>query len=374
MLLGHWMEMRAVGGAQSASTSWRNCCPRRRSASHGDPRRSRSASCRTATWSWFARARRCPPTASSRRGEPGRREHDHRRVAAGEKPPGDAVIAGTINGDGTLRVAGHADGDDTALAGIMRLVAEAQNSRARPGAGRPRRLLATFSSRSAPARSRSSSGSLVARPRRLRARAGRHRARHRLPARARAGHPAGDRDLHDALGARNGILVARPAGARARRATSTSCVFDKTGTLTQGEQPRGRLSRPRRVEDDELLAWSRQSRRDSEHPLARAIVARRGSAGSACRRHRFEALPGHGVQATVDGPASRSAGRRCCERPARLPAALAERLAPGSRAGPTVLYVLDESAVVGGVRAGRRDPPGAPRGGRRAARAGRATW
>jgi P-type Cu2+ transporter len=134
MLLGHWIEMRSIFQAQGALKELAKLLPD--TALRSDRRRrDRGGAGRSAS------RRRCPA-------DPARRQHPRRRpgqerqesvneaMITGESKPvdkheGEKVIAGTVNGQGSLRVEVTGTGDKTALAGIMRLVEQAQGSRSR---------------------------------------------------------------------------------------------------------------------------------------------------------------------------------------------------------------------------------------------------
>ena len=133
MVLGHWIEMRSISQAQGALKELAKLLPDTATRIVGErtedvPRRD-------------LRERR-PGARASRRERPGGRHRarrrqrrqrvdDHRRVAAGSEERDAHVIAGTVNGSGSLRVEVTGTGEKTALAGIMRLVAQAQTSRSR---------------------------------------------------------------------------------------------------------------------------------------------------------------------------------------------------------------------------------------------------
>ena len=132
MLLGHWQEMKAIGQAQGALAALAALLPDEAEVVDGDdvdraprraPRRRRRAGA-----SRRARAGRRPDRRGRGRA---RRVDDHRRIPAGRQGAGDRVVAGTVSTDSSIRVRVDAVGDDTALAGIQRLVADAQSSRSR---------------------------------------------------------------------------------------------------------------------------------------------------------------------------------------------------------------------------------------------------
>src|SRR5262249_59272832 len=103
------------------------------------------------------------------------------------------------------------------------------------------------------------------------------------------------------LGAKRGILF-KNAVALEQAATLDTIVFDKTGTLTRGEPGVVELVTAEAVDGDELLRRVAAAERESEHPLAEAIVhaaAARGLELPAVEV--FEAIPGHGALATVEG-------------------------------------------------------------------------
>ena len=266
------------------STRWPRCCRTRPSGSAGRHGRVGAAgrAAAPATWSWSAPGGRVPADGVVVDGEAERRRvDDHRRVAAGRQGPGDRVVAGTVATDSALRVRVDAVGEDTALAGIRRLVEQAQASRSRAQAlaDRAAALLFYF----AIGRGRDHVRGLArcwATGRRGRAHG--DRPGHRLPARARPGHPAGDRDLHRA-GRAGRDPGQGPAGAGADAHGRRGAVRQDRHA-DQGPSPRSPAS-PRRPGDGRgrLLALAAAVEADSEHPLARAIVAaataRRSDAG-----------------------------------------------------------------------------------------------
>ena len=282
------------------------------------------------------------------------------------------MVAGTVATDSGLRVEVTAVGDDTALAGIQRLVAEAQNS-----SSRAQRLADT--------------GRRLA----VLVRAGRRRASPRSSGRS-LGQPdeAVIRTITvlviacpHALGlaiplvvsiateraARGGVLVKDRLALESMR-TVDAVLFDKTGTLTKGEPAvTGRGGATGDLTEDEVLALAAAAESDSEHPLARAIV-------DAARRRELTVPASTGLHVVTgrrrDGATSTARpvrGRRaraCSRRPAQaeLPEAAAWR-----EQGAIILHVLLKATEPACRRrragAGRRGPRGVPAGRRRPARA-----
>ena len=304
VLLGHWFEMRARGGANDAVRALLDLAPpkavvlRERRARRGPDRRaSRSATCCSS-----GPARRCPSTPVVEEGE----SQVDESTVTGESLPvkktaGDQLIGATINKNGTLRARATAVGSDTALAQIVKLVQEAQNSKA------PGQRLAD-------------------------------RAAFWLVLVALVGGTLTfvvwyfivGRDVQDALlfaitvvvitcpdalglatptaimvgtglGAKRGILF-KNAMALEQAASLDTVVFDKTGTLTRGEPEVVEIATADGVDENEVLRLVAAAEGDSEHPLAEAIVKAASKRGlQVPRTEAFEAVPGHGLLATVDG-------------------------------------------------------------------------
>ena len=217
-----------------------------------------------------------------------------------EKATGDGVIAGTVNGEGSLRVKVTGTGENTALAGIMRLVEEAQGSRSRAQALADRAaffltLVAigagglTFAAWLVFGASldftitRTVTVLVIACP---------HALGLAIPLVVA---------ISTTLGARNGLLVRDRRGLEEARMLGV-VVFDKTGTLTLGEHRVVETVVGQGVSRDEALRLAAAVEFDSEHPIARALLeSAREAELDIPRAENFHAIPGHGVEATVDG-------------------------------------------------------------------------
>jgi Cu2+-exporting ATPase len=154
--------------------------------------------------------------------------------------------------------------------------------------------------------------------------------------------------ISTSLGAQNGLLVKdRLALERARDLDVV--VFDKTGTLTRGAPALSGVAAATGVSEDDLFSRAAAVERDSEHPLAKVIVAeakRRGLA-SLPTSH-FEALPGRGAQALVSGESVAIGGPRLLsERKVRPPPEVAKTTAAWAADGKTVLFVVSQNGVLG---------------------------
>jgi len=303
VLLGHWFEMRARGGANDAIRALLDLAPPKATVIRDGVELE-------------------VPTAEVQVGDlllirPGAKIAVDGEVLEGDssvdesmvtgesmpvsKAPGNGVIGATINKNGTLRARATAVGSDTALAQIVKLVQEAQNSKA------PAQRLAD-------------------------------RAAFWLVFVALVGGVGTflvwkfvvDASVQEALvyaitvvvitcpdalglatptaimvgtglGARRGILF-KNAIAIEQAARLDMVVFDKTGTLTRGEPQVVSVATADGVDENEVLRLVAAAERESEHPLAEAIVHAAEERGlNGAKAESFEAVPGHGALATVEG-------------------------------------------------------------------------
>jgi Cu2+-exporting ATPase len=335
VLLGHWFEMRARGGANDAIQTLLDLAPPRALVVRdGQPVEVPSAEVEVGD---LLLVRPGAKIATDGTVEDGDSEVDE-SVVTGEslpvhKRPGSQVIGATINRNGTLRVRATRVGADTALAQIVQLVQEAQNSKA-PGQRLADRaafwlvLVALVG------------GGLT------------------LVAWLLAGRPFSDAILFaitvvvitcpDALGLATPTAIMIGTGLGAQRgvlfknaialetaARIDTVVMDKTGTLTKGEPEITEVVPADGVAETELLRLVAAVERASEHPLAEAIVRRADQAGTDLLSvGGFENVPGHGAMGTVQGRRVAVGNRRLMEREevnlGRL-AARREQLASGGR-------------------------------------------
>ncbi|MFI7305178.1 heavy metal translocating P-type ATPase [Micromonospora aurantiaca] len=301
MLLGHWQEMRAVGQARGALGALAALLPddAERLDDAGRPHPVPVGELRVGDLVLVRPGGRVP--ADGRIVE-GAAELDESMITGESRPvaraAGDRVVAGTVATDSTLRVRVEAVGADTALAGIGRLVAQAQASggRAQVLADRFAALLfylaafaglATFAvwallGDSDQAVVRTVTVLVIACP---------HALGLAIPLVVA---------LSTALSARAGILV-KDRLALERMRTVDTVLFDKTGTLTTGRHTVTGVAATGGTDETAALALAGAVEADSEHPLARALVAAADARGTRPAAHGFRALTGRGVRATVDG-------------------------------------------------------------------------
>ena len=264
------------------------------------------------------------------------------------KRPGAAVVAGTVVAGGSLRVRVAAVGEQTALSGIMRLVAAAQasGSRAQALADRAAALLFYVAVVSGVltlvywwiagdlqhALTRTATVLVIACP---------HALGLAIPLVIA---------ISTSLGARNGLLVKdRLALERARDLDIV--IFDKTGTLTRGAPALSGVAPAAGTREVELLELSAGVEADSEHPVARAVVrgaSERGLTPSPVTN--FEALAGRWAQARVNGEKVAVGGPRLVEEwKAVVPGEVQTKASSWGSEGRTVLYVVRNSQAIGAL-------------------------
>ncbi|MFR9749438.1 copper-translocating P-type ATPase [Nocardia sp. 004] len=347
MLLGHWIEMRSLGQASNALESLAALLPdeAERLDSTGAVTTVATSELQAGDLVVVRPGARVPADGTI---ETGTADVDESMITGESKPvrraPGDMVVAGTVTTDSALRVRITAVGADTALAGIQRLVAEAQNStsRAQVLADRAAALLFWFASITAvitgtawlilgepeSAITRTITVLVIACP---------HALGLAIPlviaiATERA--------------AKAGVLITDRRALEAMR-TIDAVLFDKTGTLTRGEPALLDATATTDISNEEVIALAAAVEADSEHPLGRAIVtAATDRALTIPAATGFAARNGIGVTATIDGATVSVGG----------PGLLAEHHLdplPGTHTwaeqGSTVLHVLRDGQIVGAV-------------------------
>ncbi|MCJ8498992.1 heavy metal translocating P-type ATPase [Desulfatitalea alkaliphila] len=217
-----------------------------------------------------------------------------------KKTAGDHVIAGTANGEGSLRVEVSEAGEETALAGIMRMVEEAQGSRSRSQdlADRAAYYLALVAIGSA--------GLTIAGWLAFGASLDFSITRMVTVLVIACPHALGLAiplviAISTTLGAHGGLLVRDRRGLEQARNLQV-IVFDKTGTLTLGEHRVIDVVTAEGVDADEALRLAAAAEHDSEHPIAGALSeSARESELQVPGAEDFHAIPGHGVEARVEG-------------------------------------------------------------------------
>jgi len=297
MLLGHWLEMRSVRQASGALNELAKLLPdtAERIKDGGEIEETPVSALRVDDRVLVRPGSSIPADGLVEEGESDVNE----AMITGEslpvkKTPGSAVIAGTINGSGSLRLRVTAVGEHTALAGIMRLVKQAQQSKsstqilADKAAGWLFYIALAVAGLTAIAWivatgfnvevvARVATVLVIACP-------------HALVV-----------AITTSIGARNGILVRDRLALEQARWIDT-VIFDKTGTLTKGEFGVVGMRTVSGWKEDQALALAAAVEGDSEHTIARGIRQSAEERGLPLPKvEGFEALKGRGVQANYQG-------------------------------------------------------------------------
>jgi P-type Cu2+ transporter len=351
VLLGHWFEMRARGGANDAIRTLLDLAPPKALVIR-DGETVEVPTSEVAVGDLLL-VRPGAKIAVDGVVEEGESEVDESMVTGESLPvhkaPGAEVVGATINKNGTLRVRATKIGSETALAQIVKLVQEAQNSKA-PGQKLADRAAfwlvfvaligggATFAAWMLLSDEPASTAILFAITVVVIT----------CPDALGLATPTAIM-VGSGLGAKRGILF-KNAIALETSARIDAVVMDKTGTLTKGEPEVTDVITDGASEDD-LLRLVAAVERSSEHPLAEAIV-RRAEAGGVpeLEARGFENVPGHGAVATVVGRSVAVGNRRLMEERGVELGALAERreeLAAGGRTAVMVALDGRASGVIG---------------------------
>ncbi|AOY74156.1 copper-translocating P-type ATPase (plasmid) [Arthrobacter sp. TES] len=350
MLLGHWIEMRALGSAQGALDALAALLPdEAERVTDTGVETVPVTELRSGDIVLVRSGARMPADGTITEGQA---EFDESMITGESKTVlrtvGDPVVAGTVATDNTVRVTVTAVGDDTALAGIQRLVAEAQasSSKAQALADRAAAFLFYFATTAGvitfiawillgslpEAVTRTVTVLVIACP---------HALGLAIPLVIA---------ISTEQAARAGVLIKNRI-ALERMRTVDVVLFDKTGTLTRGEPQVRNTAAADGGTTDELLALAAAVESDSEHPVARAIVrAAQGKGLNLPQATGFTSMTGRGVRATINGRSVQVGG------PALLrelgltePDALADSTREWMDRGAAVLHVIDGDRVLGAV-------------------------
>jgi P-type Cu2+ transporter len=353
MLLGHWLEMRALGAASSALDALAALLPDSAERVKGDETELVNVDELAVGDVVLVRSgARIPADGTILSGTAAVDES----MITGEsravrRQPGDRVVAGTVATDNAVRVNITAVGEETALAGIQRLVADAQasSSRAQTLADRAAAFLFYFAAGAGlitflvwallgqmdQAVTRTITVLVIACP---------HALGLAIPLVIA---------ISTERAARAGILI-KDRLALERMRTVDVVLFDKTGTLTKGEPAVVDVATTDGVDRNALLALAAAVESESEHPIARAIVRAAPGIDAGINDHLqvrdVESLTGRGVRASLNGSKiSVGSPGLLTELGAEIPADLDRRLEARRQAGSTVLYVTSDRQVQGAI-------------------------
>ena len=357
MLLGHWIEMRSLAQTTSALDSLAALLPDEAERVVGDgANNTETVPPSELRVGDVVVVRPGGSVPADGRVVDGSADVDESMVTGESRPVrrgvGDQVVAGTVATDSGLRVAVTAVGDDTTLAGIRRLVTEAQNSssRAQRLADKAAGWLFWFAL---------SAGIVTAAVWGLLGQPQEAVVRTITVLVIACPHALGLAiplvvSIATERAARGGVLIKDRLALESMR-TVGAVLFDKTGTLTKGEPAVTAIATTGGAEEaaasraeDDVLALAAAAESDSEHPLARAIVeAARRRGLSIPPSSGFSSSPAVGVTAEVGGRRVRVGGPRLLEEAGRaeMPDVL-----PWRDEGAIVLHVLVDDAVVGALK------------------------
>ena len=353
MLLGHWMEMRSVKGAQGALQELSKLLPDTAEVEREGKTETISLTQLTTGDVIIVR----PGAKVAADGEIIEGESDiDEALATGESKPvskkvGDTVIAGTSNGDGSLRVRVTKIGEDTFLAGVMRLVQEAQASKSK---------LQLLSDKAAfyltviavatglltllvwlPLRgadfgfTRMVAVLVIACP---------HALGLAIPLVA---------SISTKMAAQNGFLVRERLSLESARNINV-VLFDKTGTLTKGEYGVARVFPVSALDDLEVLRLAATVDTKSEHSVSRAIVRKAQEMNITLNASTdFKRLPGRGVSGIVDGQTVKIGGQALWDESGlTLKTEDRQKVEAENKAGKTIIYVLKDNNLAGIIALG----------------------
>lgn len=348
MLLGHWIEMRSIHRAQGALEELAKLLPDQ--ATRITDKGEETISVDELTEGDMVLIRPGESIPADGRVESGKSSVNE-SMLTGESEPvskseGDDVIAGTVNGSGSLRVRVAQTGDGTALSGIMRLVQDAQDSKSNAQNLADRAAgylfwlalaagLITFLAWQLVGAEvdftiiRVVTVLVIACPHAL-----------GLAVPLVVAHST-------TLGANNGLLVRDRIGLEEARNLDT-VVFDKTGTLTMGEFRVTNMATSDAIAPEQALRVAAAIESDSEHPIAAGIVA------SAREKNLvvtdvadFEAITGKGVSAKVEGTTWYLGGPAMLAfREASLPGSLEDLKQKAEAGGKAIIHLIREKEAV----------------------------
>jgi Cu2+-exporting ATPase len=346
MLLGHWQEMKAIGQASNALAALAELLP-------DDAERMTDGETETVSVSELREGDVVLVRSGARIPADG---HVIDGTAAvdesmltGESRPvtkraSDTVTAGTVATDSALRIEVDAVGENTALAGIQRLVEEAQSSRSRAqtladraaallfyvatAAGVITYIAWTVFGEQRGAVERTVTVLVIACP---------HALGLAIPLVI---------SISTALSASNGILV-KDRLALERMRDVDVVLFDKTGTLTAARHAVTGVAATH-GDEDEVIGLAGAVESNSEHPLARAIVRAAKEKGEIPNATDFRSMTARGVEASVDGRRLAVGGPKLMqERNAEVPPDLQDSIEAWKKRGAAVLFLLEDEKVLG---------------------------
>ena len=347
MLLGHWIEMRSLAQTTSALDSLAALLPDEAEKIDGDEVvKVTPADLEVGDVVIVRPGASVPADGTIVDGSASMDESmvtgESKTVRRGE---GEHVVAGTIATDSGLRIKVTATGGDTALAGIQKLVTDAQESSSRAqrladkaaawlfwftlGAAILTAVVWTVVGMPNDAVVRTITVLVIACP---------HALGLAIPLVV---------SIATERAARGGVLIKDRLALESMR-TVDAVLFDKTGTLTKGEPTVTAIDTISGYEEADVLALAAAAEADSEHPLARAITGAAETRGVAVpSASDFSSSPAVGVKATVDGEVIEVGGPYLLEKHSAEELPIADEW---RKEGAIILHVLADGEVIGALR------------------------
>jgi Cu2+-exporting ATPase len=349
MLLGHWIEMRSITQAQGALKELAKLLPDTavRIDHAGDAKEVLVSEVKHGDVLLIRPGASIPADGVVKEGKSAVNES----MITGESKPvdkmtGAKVIAGTVNGQGSLRIGVTGTGDETALAGIMGLVGQAQSSRSRAQALADRAAVYLTFIAIASAVLTAIVWVILGRPWDFTMErvvtvlviACPHALGLAIPLVVA---------ISTTVGARHGLLVRDRRGLEEARRLNV-VVFDKTGTLTLGSHRVVQISAAEGNNDNESLRLAAAVQRDAEHPIAQALLTSAKERGiDVPMSTDFESMPGRGVRAVVEGRTLHVGGPALLKMLAVEPSNTLRRAADAAAAdGQSATYLFESGRVL----------------------------
>ncbi len=348
MLLGHWIEMRAVKGAQGALKELSKLLPDTAEVIHnGEQKIIPLNEVKEGDLVFIRPGARIPTDGVVIEGI----SETNESMITGEsalvsKKENSEVIAGTVNGDGSLKIKVTKVGEHTFLSGVMRLVREAQASKSK---------LQILSDRAAyylTIVAITSGGlSFVLW---FMTQAGFDFALERMVAVLviACPHALGlavplVASISTTMAARNGFLIKNRLALEMARSVNV-VLFDKTGTLTKGEYGITDIWPSKSKLENEILETAAAVDFHSEHPISKAIIdeaKKRNLKISSITE--FKRLPGKGVEGKIGNRKILVGGQAILENDFSLPDEIKSKIDRESEKGKTIIYVLEDNQLLG---------------------------
>lgn len=350
MLLGHWLEMSAIAKAENALDAISELLPDEAEIIvDGKPKTVKVSELSVGDVVLVRPGSNVPVDGKIVEGSSSVNE----AAISGESKPvtksvNDEVVAGTINQDGSIKVEVSKLGDDTALAGIMRLVSEAQNSKSKTQVLADKAAFAltiialiaaviTFAvwfviNGAGYALERSVTVLIIACP---------HALGLAIPLVV---------SISTTLSARNGLLVRKRLALEAARKLDM-VLFDKTGTLTKGEHGVTDVWAAKGYEEKEIVSLTASLEQSSEHIVGKGIVKYADEQSVKTRKTSdFSAIPGYGVRAKISKEKYLAVSYSYInENDLTIPHDIKDKVRGSAKEGKTEVYLVKSDKVIGAI-------------------------